>query len=134
MTVLLNEDGLVPSLEQMARAAVQPIEELGIDAVQLPHTECKVAVRRLDEKVIVVVHETVGVADPVITLVDVLEGVQEVDPVLVALEDGLSLVTPRGDMIHRASILNPQGTGHEVRVSEEKRNVKHSIPDPQRFC
>jgi hypothetical protein len=39
-----------------------------------------------------VVHETVGVADSVISFVDVLKGVQETKPVLVGLELRLSLI------------------------------------------
>ena len=64
---------------------------------------------------------------------DVLEGVQEVDAVLVALEYGLPLIAPGGDMIHGAGIFDSQGTGHEKRISEVKMKVKHSIPDPQMF-
>lgn len=38
---------------------------------------------------VVVGHEAVGVAQPVITLVDVLKGIEEVLAVLVVLEDGI---------------------------------------------
>jgi hypothetical protein len=48
---------------------------------------------------IVVVHEAVGVTEPIVALVDVLEGVQEIDPVLVAPENGLSLVAARSYMV-----------------------------------
>lgn len=71
MAVLLNEDGLVPTLEEMTGSAVQSVKELRIHAVQLPHAERKISVRRLNEEVIVVVHQTVGVTDPVVTLVNV---------------------------------------------------------------
>ena len=53
-----------------------------------------------------VVHETVGVADPIISLVDVLEGVQEIDPVPVALKkDELSFVASGGYVIDRTGVL-----------------------------
>lgn len=52
------------------------IEDLRRDTVQLLHAEGKVAVRGLDEKMIMVGHETGGVTDPVVTFVDVLKGVQ----------------------------------------------------------
>jgi len=94
VAVLLDKDSLVPSLEQMARSAVTFVEELGIDAVHLPHADRKIAVRGLDEKMVMVGHEAVGVADPVVALIDVLEGVQEVQAVGVVLEDGL-LSLPR---------------------------------------
>jgi hypothetical protein len=61
---------------------------------------------------IVVVHEAAGVADPVISLVDVLEGVQEVYPVLVALEDGLSFVAPGGDVVDCTGVFYAERAGH----------------------
>lgn len=44
-----------------------------------------------------IVHQAVGRADPVVALVDVLEGIQEIDAIPGALEDGLSLVAPGSD-------------------------------------
>jgi hypothetical protein len=70
-------------------------------------------------------------ADPVVTFINVLEGVQKIEAVLVGLEDRLSLVASRGNMIHSAGIFDAEGTGHEGRISEVKGKVKHSIPDPE---
>jgi hypothetical protein len=78
MAVLLDENGLVPTLEQMACPSVAFVEELGVDTVQLPHTEGEIAIRRFDKDMIMVGQEAIGMADPIIPLVDVLEGVQEV--------------------------------------------------------
>jgi hypothetical protein len=49
------------------------IEVSRIEAVQLPHAEGKVGVRGIDKKMIVVVHEAIGVTDPVVAFVDVPE-------------------------------------------------------------
>jgi hypothetical protein len=106
MAVLLNEDGLVPPLEQMAGPAMRPVEELRIHAVQLTHSERQVAVRSLHEKVIMIVHQAVGMADPVISFIHVLEGIQEPYAILIAFEDHLPLVASRGDMIYSASIFD----------------------------
>jgi hypothetical protein len=70
------------------------------------HAERKISVRGLGEEVIVVVHQTVGMADPVVALVDVLEGVQEFNAVVVVLEDGLSLVSAGSDVVHSAGVFN----------------------------
>ena len=40
--------------------AANPFEALGIDAIQLPHPDGQIALERLDEQVVVVVHQTVG--------------------------------------------------------------------------
>ena len=59
---------------------------------------------------VMVVHEAVRMADPVISLVDVLEGVQEVDPVLVVLADGLSFVDPGSDVVDCTGVFYAKGT------------------------
>jgi hypothetical protein len=89
MAVFLDQDGFVPALEQVAGPAMPFVEELGIDAVLLPHADGKIAVRGLNEQMIMIGHETIGVADPVVSFVDVLEGVQEVLAVMIALENRL---------------------------------------------
>jgi len=61
----------------VAGPAVPFVEELRIAAVQLPHPEGQIALRGLDEKVIMVGHEAVGVANPVVAFIDALEGVHE---------------------------------------------------------
>ena len=74
-----------------------------------------------------VVHEAVGVADPVISRVDVLEGVQEINPVLVALEDGFSIVAPGGDVVDSAGVLYAKRAGHNgktVALKEVNVNSK----------
>ena len=73
MTVFLDQDGLIPALEQVTGPSVPFIEQLGIDAIELPHTDGKIAVRGFDEKMIMVSHEAIRVTDPVITLNYVLD-------------------------------------------------------------
>ena len=92
MAVFLNEDRLVSALEQMACPLMTFIEKLCIDAVQLPHTQREIAVRRLDQEMIVVVHQAVGMTEPVIPFIDMLERVQKVDAVLVVFENGLLFI------------------------------------------
>ena len=99
MTVLLDQDRFVPSLEQVSGPAVPLVHELGIDAVQLPHTNRKITIRGLNEEMVMVCHEAVGMADPVVPLVDMLEGIQEVYAIIVSLEDGLLLISARRDVI-----------------------------------
>jgi len=94
MTVFLDENALVPSLEKMPRPVVVLIECLGIDPVQLPHAEREIPFRRFDEEMIVVVHETIGMADPVVPLVDMCEDSEKCFTVGIVLEDGLLFVSP----------------------------------------
>jgi hypothetical protein len=50
---------------------------------------------------VVVVHQAVGVAEPVTTTVDLPEDFKDRAPVFVVFVDGLSGIAARGDMIHR---------------------------------
>jgi hypothetical protein len=88
---------------------------VGIHLIQLAHAYRKISVRGLDEDVEVIGHEAVGVADPVIAFIDVLEGVQEVFTVRVILKYRLFLVAARSNMIDCAWIFYAEGTGHEAR-------------------
>jgi len=49
MAVFLNQDGLVPALEQVAAPAVPFVEELGVHPIQWAHAYGQVAVRGFDE-------------------------------------------------------------------------------------
>jgi len=106
MAVFLYKNGLVAALEKMTRPTVESIEQLRVHAVQLPHAESQIAVRRLDEEMIMVVHEAVGMTDPIVAFVHVLKGVQEPDAVLVAFEDRLPLITARSDVVNSTGIFN----------------------------
>jgi hypothetical protein len=87
MAVFLEQDGLIPALEEVPAPIVPFIEELGVHSIQLAHAYGQVAVRGLDEKMIMIVHEAISVTNPVVSFVDVLESVQEVLAVMIILED-----------------------------------------------
>ena len=71
-----------------------------------------------------VVHHAVGMTEPVVPFIDVLECVQEVDAVLVVLENGLLFIAARGDVIHGTCVFYAEGTGHAATISEKRGNVK----------
>ena len=120
MAVFLNEDRFVSALEQMTCPLMTLIKKLCIDPVQLPHSQGEVAVRCLDQKVIVVVHHAVGVANPIVSLINVLERVQEVDAVLVVFEDGLLFIAARGDVIDGTCVFYAEGAGHKGNLANNK--------------
>jgi hypothetical protein len=115
MAIFLDEDAFEPSLEKVAVSFMPLVKELGVDAVKLSHAEGEIAIGCFDQKVVVVGHEAIGVAQPVITLVDMLECIEEVLAVLVVFEDGLLFVAARSDVIHGAGVFDAKGTGHGVK-------------------
>jgi hypothetical protein len=92
MTVFLDQDCLIPPLEEMSSPAVPFVEELGIHSVQLAHTYGQVPLRGFYEKMIMISHKTVCVTNPIVSFVDVLEGVQKALAVMVIPEDGFLFV------------------------------------------
>jgi len=104
----------------MAIPAMMFIEKLRIHAVKLPHTEGKVAFRRLDKEMVMVGHETIGVADPIISLIDMLNSVEEDIPIIVILEDRLLLIPSGGHMVDGAGVFYAERAGHEARIADKR--------------
>jgi hypothetical protein len=65
-------------------------------------------------------HEAIGVADPIVSFVNVLEGVEVVLAVRVVLEDGLLLVATGGHMINCAGVFDAAGAGHGPNTAQER--------------
>jgi hypothetical protein len=70
-------------------------------------------------------HEAVGMADPIIAFVGMLESIQEVQTVLLILENGLSFVPAGGDAVDSSWIFYAEGTRHNGEtLSQNKAIVK----------
>jgi hypothetical protein len=64
MALLLDQDRLVASLEDVPDPVVRPVDGLRVDAVELTHAAREVGVGGLGEQMIVVGHQAVGVHRP----------------------------------------------------------------------
>jgi len=106
MAVFLDEDGFVPSLEEMADPPMPLVEYLGVDAVLLSHAEGEIALRRLNEKVKMVIHEAIGMADPIVALIDLVQSSEEIVSIAVVFVNSLLFISPGSDMIHRPRIFD----------------------------
>jgi predicted regulator of Ras-like GTPase activity (Roadblock/LC7/MglB family) len=73
---------------------------------------------------IVVLHQAVGVADPMISLVDMLQHVQKVDAVLIVSKNGLLFVAAGSDVIDSTCVLYAKGAGHAETLAQKRENVK----------
>jgi hypothetical protein len=106
MAVLLNENSFESSLKQMTDPAMALVVGLGVYPIELPHSFGQVSIRRFNNQMIVIVHQAIGMADPVKPLVDLSERIQEKFTITVMLEDRLALVAARCDMIQDTVVLN----------------------------
>jgi predicted regulator of Ras-like GTPase activity (Roadblock/LC7/MglB family) len=73
---------------------------------------------------IVVLHQAVGVADPMISLIDMLQHVQKVDAVLIVSENGLLFVAAGGDVIDSTWVLYAKGARHAGTLAQKRDNIK----------
>jgi hypothetical protein len=73
---------------------------------------------------IVVVHQAVGVADPMIPLIDMLQHVQKVDAVLIVSENSLLFVATGGDVIDSTCVFYAKRARHAGTLAQTRENVK----------
>ena len=86
IAVFIDNDRFVPSLEDMTGFLVLPVVSLGIDAVYLSHSLRKVSLRGFNDQMVMVVHETIGMAEPMKPLDNTTEKFQEVQAIFVVPE------------------------------------------------
>ena len=84
----------------------------GISAVDMVHDLGKIAGRRIQQQVIMVVHQTIGVDDRMVSFGGGLKIFQKPFPVTLALENGLAFVAAGGDVIKCARKGDSQRTRH----------------------
>lgn len=77
-----------------------PIIFLSIDAVKLPHATREVGIRGFYHKVIMVVHQTVGMTQPVILLNDGIKHKKKILPVLIANKYLVPCISTRGHVVN----------------------------------
>ena len=71
-----------------------------------------------------IVHEAIGVTEPVIAFIDEGEDFKKYLSILVVFEYGFFVVAPIGDVIHRSRVFYAKWTGHDGRISEVLTKVK----------
>lgn len=114
VALFLDQNGFVPSLEQMAHRLVPPVVALRVDAVELAHALGEIRLGGFDDQVIVVVHQTVGVTEPVKALDDVPQALQEGVAIGIVLEDVVPRIASGRHMIDRPVKLQPKRTRHTL--------------------
>jgi hypothetical protein len=112
MALLINQDRLESPLENMTWTFMVPVKKLGIDPIELTHTEGEVGIRCLNQKVVMVVHETVGMAKPVVLPDSRTKDGKELLSIYIIHADLSPCIPTGGDMIDSAEIFNSERTGH----------------------
>jgi hypothetical protein len=106
VAILLNENRFESSLEEMAHLAMAFVVGLRVYPIELPHSFGQVSIRRFNDQMIAIVHQAVGMTDPVKALSDVSKRIQKKFAIAVILEDGFAIFSAGCDMIKRTVVFN----------------------------
>jgi hypothetical protein len=112
MAILLHHNCLKPSLEEVPYPAMPLIESLCIDTVQLPHAYRKISVGCINEQMVMIVHQAIGVAEPMVPKGNIPKGIQEHLSVLIVSENCLCFVSSARDVIDSTWKFYTQRTCH----------------------
>ena len=110
--LLLHQNGREPSLEEMPYPFMSSVVRLRVAAIELTHAEGEVRLRRFNEKMIVIIHQAIGVAEPAKAVDDMGEEEDKLRPIAVVHHDILAGIPPTGDMIDSSGELNTKWAGH----------------------
>jgi|GEM_PF-3614958 len=113
MALLLDEDGLVSALKEMADAMMAEVEVAGIATVEKLHSGGEVWFGGFDEQMIVIGHQGEGVDPPAIGIDGAGQPGQASGEVVVVLEEGSFFVSTRGYVVQRPGKFDSQWSGHE---------------------
>ena len=106
MRVLLHQDRGEAPLEEMSDATMASIGGLRIAASELAHPLRKIRLGRLDQQMVVIVHQTIGMAQPAEAINDMREERQQRGSVLVIGHDVLPGIAATRDMIDGTGIFD----------------------------
>ena len=82
------------------------------------HADRQIAVGRFYEKMIVVVHQTVRVADPIVSFIHVLDRIEKQFPVMVALKNRFLLIAEGSHVVDCARIFYAKGARHGESIAD----------------
>ena len=89
------------------------VKGLRIDTIELPHALGEVAIRCFDDKMIMVVHEAIGMAKPVETIVDFFQDVEKEGTVFIIVKDLIPCIASGGDVIEGAFVFYSKWSCHK---------------------
>ena len=116
--LFFHQDRGEAALKEMSHSSVSAVVHLRVAAVQLAHAEGEVRLRRFNEEMIVIVHQTIGITTPAKAIDDMGKERAPLQPVAVVIHNVLPGIAPTRNMVHGARIFNAKRTGHGREYSE----------------
>jgi hypothetical protein len=99
---------------------------LGINAVELPHPPTEIRIRCFQQKMVVVTHEAIGVAEPSVAIGGLAKYLQKRQTIAILQKHTLAAVSTRGYVIDGTWIFHPQWPCHSSppgSINKSKRIV-----------
>jgi hypothetical protein len=84
----------------------------GVRPIQLPHAYRKISIGCINKQMVMIPHQAIGVAEPIVRKGNTRKGIQEHLSVLIVYENLLSFVSSTRDMIDSSRKFYTQGTCH----------------------
>ena len=112
MRLLLNDDRLETTLEDVARAVVPPVEVLGIAGIQGMHPPRERRTSRFQQEVVVVSHQAIRVEEPGLIGDDGGEKIQKLTAIGGVAKDWSPFMAAAGDVVQRSRELQAKGSRH----------------------
>ena len=113
----IHNQRLVTPAEQVPKHLVPPIESAGICPQEPFHATHQVGLRRLDDQVKMIAHQTPRVEKLSCFLAGFTEGLQKTVAAGVVLEDRLAPIASIHDVVDRPGVLNAQLSCHDRRLT-----------------
>jgi hypothetical protein len=112
---LFHKEALKSALQHVPHTVVTAIEPLCVGAVESFQASTEIGLWRFDHEMIVIAHQAISVASPMLLRDFPTEQADELPPICVIYEDGLLCVAAGGDVVEGASEFETQWASHETR-------------------
>ena len=103
---------------------IQPVDSLREDTVDVPHASRQIGARCLDNEVVVVGHQAVGVADPRESSDDLAQELEKSRPIGISEEDPASIIAATGDVVQSSFEFDSQWTRHGPSLAWRRPKIK----------
>jgi hypothetical protein len=104
--IAVDEDAGVPALIEMPYPLVRSIVIAGVGDVKVPHEFGKIAEGCFEEEMEVIGHEDVAKEFDGVNIDGLVQDAEKAMPICIAFENVFSFVSPAGDVVHSAGVLN----------------------------
>jgi len=108
---------MVTPLKDVSCVTMTPVEALSEYAIELAHADGQISLRRLHQQMIVIVHEAIGMNEPVISTMNVIQRQQECLSVFFIPVNGFTSIASGCHMIQRTCKLKPKRSSHMLFIA-----------------